>query len=302
MAGMEYERLELVQPHYGTVNAYRIGDTLVDTGHPCSDSRERVQAALSDSLSGIERVVLTHPHIDHVGGSLTIDELSALPHTVFAGTDEILRGFDSYLRDARTEMAEFSSGLTNGEPSPDDEYFPVDIEYATDDVVIERVVSDGDTVTLGSYDCEVVHTPGHSHQHMSLHHEPSGVMLAGDIVSTNGHFMYGPIHWDIDEYRTGLRRIRERDPDLLLAGHGDPMDDPAERVADALEKVDRAERAVLQVVREEGPVTAGEIATEALGATGMTVGFLSRVASAYAIHLAERGDIEIERKPHVVAR
>ena len=295
---MEYERLELVQPHYGTVNAYRIGDTLVDTGHPCPESRECVQA----SLSGVDRVVLTHPHIDHVGGSLTVDELSALPHTVFAGADEILCGFDAYLQDARTETAEFASGLTDGEPSADDEYFPVDIEYATDEVALERVVSAGETVAVGPYDCEVLHTPGHSHQHMSLYHEPSGVMLSGDIVSTNGHFMYGPIHWDIDEYRTGLRRIRERNPDLLLPGHGDPMDDPADRVTDALEKVDSAERAVLRVVRERGPLAAGEIATEALGATELTVEFLSRVASVYAIYLAKQGHVEIERRPHVVAR
>ncbi|WP_436903585.1 MBL fold metallo-hydrolase [Halovenus halobia] len=299
---MEYERLELVQPHYGTVNVYRVGDTLVDTGHPCPDSRDRLIEALDESLSGIERVVLTHPHIDHVGGSLSIDGLTDLPHTVFEGTDEILRGFDDYLGAARTEMAEFASGLTDGDPSADDQYFPTDLDYATDEVAIERVVTAGDTVALGPYDCTVIHTPGHSHQHMSLYHEPSGVMLSGDIVSTNGHFMYGPVHWDIDEYRTGLQRIQACDPDLLLPGHGDPMTNPAERVADALEKVDQAEQAVEQVVNEQGPIAAGEIAMEALGATEITVQFLSRVASAYAIHLAEQGKLTIERRPYIVAR
>ncbi len=299
---MEYERLELVQPHYGTVNIYRVGDTLLDTGHPCPDSRDRLIEALDGSLSGIERVILTHPHIDHVGGSLTIAEITNLPHTVFEGTDEILRGFDEYLVAARTEMAEFASGLSDGDPSADDEYFPTDLDYATDDVAIERVVTAGDTVTVGPYDCRVIHTPGHSHQHMSLYHEPSGVMFSGDIVSTNGHFMYGPVHWNIDEYRTGLQRIQACDPDLLVPGHGDPMTNPAERVSDALEKVDRAERAVEQVVSEQGPIPAGEIATEALGATEVTVQFLSRVASAYAIHLAEQGKIKIERTPYIVAR
>ncbi len=299
---MEYERLELVQPHYGMVNVYRVGDTLIDTGHPCSDSRDRLLEALDESLSGIERVVLTHPHIDHVGGSLTIDELTSLPHTVFEGTDEILRGFDEYLAAARTEMAEFASGLTDGDPSADDQYFPTDLNYATDEVAIERVVTAGDTVAVGPYDCTAIHTPGHSHQHMSLYHEPSGVMLSGDIVSTNGHFMYGPVHWDIDEYRTGLQRIQTCDPDLLLPGHGDPMTNPAERVSDALEKVDQAEQSVEQVVNEQGPIAAGEIAMEALGATEITVQFLSRVASAYAIHLAEQGKIEIERQPYIVAR
>ena len=298
---MDYERLELFQPHYGTVNVYRIGETLIDTGHPCSESRKAVREALDGPLDGLERVVLTHPHIDHVGGTLCIDELTELPHTVFEGVEEILHGFDEYLQDARREMADFSSGLSDGESEPDDRYFPVDIEYATNDVAIERVVTSGETVTLGSSECDVIHTPGHSHQHMSLFHEPSGVMVSGDIVSTNGHFMYGPIHWDIAAYKTGLRRIRECDPDLLLPGHGDPMDNPRERVEDALEKVDRAEQAVLDVVHELGPIHAGDIAVEALGATDATVEFLSRVASAYAIHLAEQGEIDVERRPYVVA-
>ena len=298
---MDYERLELFQPHYGTVNVYRIGETLIDTGHPCPESRESINQALDGSLDGIQRVVLTHPHIDHVGGCLTIDEITDLPHTVYEGADELLREFDDYLRDARTEMAEFSSGLTAGDPEADDRYFPTDLDYATDEVRIDRVVTDGETVSVGPYDCEVVHTPGHSHQHMSLYHEPSGVMLSGDIVSTNGHFMYGPIHWDIGEYKTGLRRIQERDPELLLPGHGDPMDDPTERVEDALRKVDRAERAVLDTVRDRGSIRAGDIAIEALGATETTVEFLSRVASAYAIHLADQGEIDVERRPYVVA-
>ncbi|WP_336328659.1 MBL fold metallo-hydrolase [Halovenus sp. HT40] len=181
---MDYERFELFQPHYGTVNVYRIGETLIDTGHPCQESRNSIRQALDGSLDGIERIVLTHPHIDHVGGSLTIDRITNLPHTVFTGSDELLTKFDEYLRDARTEMAEFSSGLTEGKPEADDRYFPIDVSYATDSVNLDRVVTDGDTITLGPYDCEVVHTPGHSHQHMSLYHESSGVMLSGDIVST----------------------------------------------------------------------------------------------------------------------
>jgi glyoxylase-like metal-dependent hydrolase (beta-lactamase superfamily II) len=126
-------------------------------------------------------------------------------------------------------------------------------------------------------------------------------MLSGDIISTNGYFMYGPLHWDIGEYKTGLRRIRERDPTLLLPGHGDPMENPAERVSDALSKAERAEKAVLETVEKQGPIAAHELAIEALGASDTTVQFLTNVASAYAIYLAERGEIRIERRPSVVA-
>lgn len=298
---MEYERIDLVQPRYGPVNAYRIGDTLIDTGHVCPDSRERVLAALDGSLAGIDRVVLTHPHMDHVGGSLTIDDLTALPHVCFEGADDILRNFTDYVAEARVESVALSSGMVDGDPEPDARYFPLDIEYASEDIAFERVVSAGDTVAVGPYDCEVVHTPGHSHQHMALHHEPSGVMLSGDIVSTNGHFMYGPVHWDIGAYKTGLRRIRERDPDLLLPGHGDPMENPAERVADALAKAERTERAIVDAVEQQGALASHELAVEALNATPKTTSFLANVAAVYAIHLAEQGKLSVERRPYVVA-
>ncbi|MFB6172553.1 MAG: MBL fold metallo-hydrolase [Haloarculaceae archaeon] len=306
---MEYERVELVQPHYGSVNVFRVGDTLVDTGHVCAESRDLLTAALDGGpLDGVERVVLTHPHIDHVGGSMTVPEVTGLPHVVYRGADELIERYGDYVVEARTEMSDLVSGLPADEAdaadgrADDDEYFPIDVDYAEDAIPIERVVAPGDAVRVGDYECEVVHTPGHSHQHMALHHAPSGVMLSGDIVSTNGHFMYGPIHWDIGEYKTGLRRIRDRDPSLLLPGHGAPMDDPEARVDDALAKAAQVEDAVLTAVEREGELAAHELATTALGASETTVDFLTNVASAYAVHLAERGELDVSYRPYVVAR
>lgn len=304
---MDYELVELVQPRYGAVNTYRIGDTLVDTGHVCPASTDRLQTALDGGvLAGVDRVVLTHPHIDHVGGSMTVEAASRLPHVVYSGADDLLPRYESYVREAREEMADLVTGLIGPESREAardgaDPYFPLDIDYAEGDIPIERVVSNGDTARVGPYQCEVVHTPGHSRQHMALYHEASGVMLSGDIVSTNGHFMYGPIHWDIGEYKTGLRRIRERDPALLLPGHGGPMDDPTERVADALEKAERTETAIREAVETHGELPAHELAVEALGASEATVPFLTNVASAYAVHLADRGHLEVERRPYIIA-
>jgi len=221
-----------------------------------------------------------------------------LPHVVYEGADAMLAGYDDYLRAAREEMASLATP-PGEDPQSDDVYFPVD-DYATG-FTFEQVAGHGDTVAVGPYDCTAVHTPGHSQQHMALHHEPSGVMLSGDIISGNGHFMYGPIHWDIGAYKTGLRRVRDREPDLLLPGHGDPMDDPVERATDALEKAEAAERALVDAVAERGPLHARELARVAFGATDETVDFLGNVAAVYAVHLADRGQLAVDRRPYVVA-
>jgi glyoxylase-like metal-dependent hydrolase (beta-lactamase superfamily II) len=298
---MDVERVELVQPHYGPVNAYRVGDTLVDTGHVCQASLDRLRHALdSGPLDGIERVVLTHPHIDHVGGSLSLPAVTSLPHVVFEGADALLRDYDEYLRTAREEMATIAARGPEV-PEPDGRYFPLDRDYAMDQLVFERVLGPGHTVRLGGGEWEAIHTPGHSRQHMALYHPPSGDMLSGDIVSRNGHFMYGPVHWDIGEYKQGLGRIREVDPDRLLPGHGEPMADPTARVEDALAKAEAAEAAILEAVAEHGRLHARDLAREALNATDETVAFLGTVAAAYAVYLADRGRLDVEWDPGVIA-
>lgn len=306
---MEYERIRLPQPYYDPVNVYRVGDTLVDTGHVHVDSRERLSAAMDGGvLDGVERVLLTHCHIDHSGGSMSVSELTDLPHAVSAETERVLRRYSEYLQEARQEMSDFSACLFDDESDEaalrrhHETYFPLDREYPEAELHVDRVVEHGDTVRLGDYECTVVSTPGHADGHVSLHHEPSGTMLSGDIVAPNGHFAYGAIHWDIGAYKRGLERIREADPSVLLPGHGDPMADPGARVDEALRKVERVEQAVLRTVETRGPLAADELAVEALDATDASVDMLTRVASVYAIHLANRGLVKVDRRPYVFVR
>ncbi len=292
--GMEYERRALEQPLYGSVNVYRIGDTLVDTGHVAERSRMELRAALEDgALAGIERVVLTHPHIDHVGGSQTIPELAALPHVVFEGVPPLITDFSGYLEAGHAEIRERSAGLPGDRSAIDESYFPLD-DYAEDDIEISRVVGDGDTVRLGEYECEVLHTPGHSEQHMALWHADSKTMVSADLVSTNGHFMYGPLHGDVGTYIESLERLRTYDADRLVPGHGPVMDDPTARIDDALRKARAAEREIERAIETaEGPVAASDLAREVFDADDATVGFLTLVVCEYLEHLAEEGELSV---------
>ena len=291
---MEYERRELSQPLYGTVNVYRIGDTLVDTGHVTDDSRNAIADALAGgALADIERVILTHPHIDHVGGSQTVPELAALPHVVFEGVPSIVTDYRNYLERVHAEIHERSVGLADGRSAIDESYFPID-DYAEDDIRISRVVGDGETVSVGEYECEVVHTPGHSAQHMALWHAESETLLSADLVSTNGHFMYGPLYGDIGAYLDSLERLRTYDADRLVPGHGPVISEPAARIEDALGKA-RAAMAGIETAVEttEEPVTASQLAREVFDATDGTVGFLTLVVCEYLEYLEDENDVAV---------
>ena len=68
------------------INAYLIGDTLVDAGLPPHGKR------LAKQLAGrVQRHVLTHAHGDHAGGSKNLVEALGVPFLVGAGDAEAAR-------------------------------------------------------------------------------------------------------------------------------------------------------------------------------------------------------------------
>lgn len=291
---MECERHELAQPLYGTVNVYRVGDTLVDTGHVSEQSRKVVADALNGgTLTGVERVVLTHPHIDHVGGSQTLPELADLPHVVFEGVPSIITDFRSYLERVRTEIDERSGGLSGSRSAIDESYFTLD-DRVESDIHVGQVVEDGDTILLDKNECEVIHTPGHSAHHMALWHADSRTMISADLVAMNGHFMYGPLYGDVGAYIDSLERLRTYNANRLVPGHGPVMDNPTARIDDALDKVRDAVISIKTAVASaDGPVTANRLAREVFGAGDATVGFLTLVICEYFDHLADEGELSV---------
>ncbi|GAA0723635.1 glyoxylase-like metal-dependent hydrolase (beta-lactamase superfamily II) [Halorubrum trapanicum] len=192
-----------------TCNAYLVvGDatTLVDAGTmPGVD--DVIADALDDAgVGGLDRLVITHQHHDHVG------ELDAVVDRfdprVFAYADHPHR-----------------------------------------DVALE----DGDEILVGDEPCEVVYTPGHADDHVSLVGEER--LYSGDVVVYNdGAFDDGSFgRTDMagqsrERLIESLRGILDRLPDTTAAmfpGHGDvyrAVDGP-DTVREVIERAtERAER------------------------------------------------------------
>jgi len=115
----------------------------------------------------------------------------------------------------------------------------------------DRALADGDRVVVGEESCEVVHTPGHADDHVSLVGERA--LFSGDVVVYNdGAFDDGSFgRTDMagqsrERLIESLRTLLERLPDSvtgLYAGHGDPFHAGEEGVGDVIERaLERAER------------------------------------------------------------
>lgn len=140
-------------------------------------------------------------------------------------------------------------------------------------------LADGDIVRAGKLSLEVVHTPGHAHDHLCFALREDGAVFTGDLVLGQGSTMVTYPDGDMAAYLASLDRLAALSPRILFPGHWDPVREPAARIAEyKAHRLDR-ERQILEEVRR-GPGTAeeltrrvygGEVGEELLPAAEMTL-------------------------------
>jgi glyoxylase-like metal-dependent hydrolase (beta-lactamase superfamily II) len=101
---------------------------------------------------------------------------------------------------------------------------------------------DGDHVGVGEETLEVVHTPGHSEDHLCFR--------SGDVLFTGDHIMGGSSVMidDLAAYLASLERLQAMTFARLYPGHGEEIDRPAEVISWYLEHRRQREREVIAAV------------------------------------------------------
>ncbi|MEW8979617.1 MAG: MBL fold metallo-hydrolase [Symbiobacterium sp.] len=163
---------------------------VIDPGYPDPWIRRCVE---ENGLT-VAQIVLTHGHLDHIGGVGWVKEWSGAPVCVHAADAPFLT--DPFMNGS----AYFGRHVTA--PAPD------------------RLLRDGDRVEAGSLSLEVIHTPGHSPGGICLH--APGHLFAGDTLfagSIGRTDLYG------GDFETLLRSIATRlltlPPETVVyPGHG----------------------------------------------------------------------------------
>ena len=93
---------------------------------------------------------------------------------------------------------------------------------------VDRALHDGDALE----GLVVLHLPGHTPGHIGL--QAGSVLFAGDTVSGGRRLRPAPrfLTWNEDLARRSLARLATLGVDLLLPGHGTPVDDGGRRCAE----------------------------------------------------------------------
>jgi len=199
--------LDVAWPEPIGANAYLVDDgdvTLVDAGVPLPRRplSEEIRAA-GYATGEIDRVLLTHYDIDHVGGLARVD----LDAPVYLGALDrrlVRRSWSppwSHHKGAFHRLARRVYSLSGADL---------------------RGVSDGDRI--GGF--LAYHTPGHNPGHTVYLHPESGAAMLGDLVwNTSEAFVSPPWidSYDTDRIADSIDQIAEERFEAACMGHGDPV-------------------------------------------------------------------------------
>ncbi|MHB1224149.1 MAG: MBL fold metallo-hydrolase [Gemmatimonadaceae bacterium] len=155
---------------------------------------ERLVAAVEAANARLTGIWLTHAHFDHVGG------VAAL-HRAWPDAAVRLHPADGPLY-ARAAQSAAVWGLTVEEPPPPG-----------------PPLAEGDVLTVGRHEFEVMHTPGHSPGHVTIHGH--GIALVGDCLFLDSVGRTDLPFSDPGELAASLARIAALpDETRVLCGHG----------------------------------------------------------------------------------
>ena len=174
---------------------------VVDPG----DEISRIHRRLTALGLTLKQILITHAHIDHIGGALKLKSLTGAP--IFLNENDLP------LLKLMAEQAAWV-GVPTPETAPPDE-----------------ALTDGRRVGLDNYPARVLHTPGHTQGSICLHFEPLNMVLAGDTLfagSIGRTDLPGGNHNQIlDSIQTRLLTLP--DGTKVVPGHGPATTIGAER-------------------------------------------------------------------------
>ncbi len=99
-------------------------------------------------------------------------------------------------------------------------------------------LQDGDVVDTGGVRWQVLHTPGHTDGHISLHAAGLGLLVTGDAVHSDDLGWIDATRPEaLDAAEATTRRLAELPVSRAWSGHGPPTEDPAVAIAEAARRL-----------------------------------------------------------------
>lgn len=197
-------------------NTYLVGTgpmrVLLDTGEGRSEYMPVLESAIERAgCRGIQEIVLTHGHRDHLGGVESVRERFG-PLTV-----------------SKLPYDDFDDG------------------HALD----ARPLGDGSVVETEGATLRAVHTPGHAPDHLCFLLEEERSLFSGDNVLGVGTTVIPIGTGDLSEYMASLDRLLELDPTRIYPAHGPAIDGGSAKIREYIAHRNQREEQVLAALADD---------------------------------------------------
>jgi glyoxylase-like metal-dependent hydrolase (beta-lactamase superfamily II) len=165
---------------------------VIDPGDDIQD----VLALVEKHNLQVKQIVITHAHIDHVGGAMKLREATGAP---------ILLNQNDYALLKMLEVQAAWIGMKN----------PGKVE-------IDHGLGQADTVRAGSLTADVIHTPGHTEGSVCLYFPAENKLIAGDTLFAGSIGRTDLPGGSTEKIMNSLREKVMALPDdtLVVPGHG----------------------------------------------------------------------------------
>lgn len=158
---------------------------------------ERIEEVLAGEGAELERVLLTHGHVDHASAASELARRHEVP------VEGPQREDAFWLELLPQQAAMYGLG-------------PAEVVHP------DRWLEQGDSVRVGEAQLDVLHTPGHTPGHVVFHHSEGGLVIVGDVLFRGS---IGRTDFPRGDFDTLIESIRGRllplgDEVRFLPGHG----------------------------------------------------------------------------------